>query len=174
MTELNRFFNARTAVCEIAYARFRSVHEFDMALINGEDISEGVEARRNALNEYRNLGRSLIAAGENLNWQDIENDANRAEEILNAYEKLNETVQKILTAIEPGEPAESAVRKLAELSGKAEYINTGNFKAYMFFEEYSENDIRRQIEEFNGTVKLNGFFDAYVHFENGKASEVYF
>ena len=48
------------------------------------------------------------------------------------------------------------------------------FRRFQFFDEYTEEDILKQIEEFDGVVRLNGAWDLYVKFENGKAVGVYF
>ena len=53
-------------------------------------------------------------------------------------------------------------------------IDPKTFKTYPLFDEYTEEDILKQIDEFDGVVKLNGFIDTYVKFEDGKAVDIYF
>ena len=67
----------------------------------------------------------------------------------------------------------SAIKKLVKMTKTVKGI-AKTFRTYQFFDEYTEEDILKQIEEFDGVVRLCGSIDTYVKFEDGKAVGVYF
>ena len=68
----------------------------------------------------------------------------------------------------------SAIKKLVKMTKTVKGINPETSKTYLFFDEYTEEDILEQIEKFDGVVKLRGSMDLYVKFEDGKAVDIYF
>ena len=173
----------------IAYFDYPRVEKFDKKLINGEDISKELDDLNENIKRYKELGKRILKINDNPELaRDGEEDAKRefinekhfvknliaSKNVYDYYSFKNETVQDIMHVINPGEPMKSAIKKLVKMTKTATSLNPKTFKTYPFFDEYTEEDILEQIEEFDGVVRLNGAWDLYVKFEDGKAVGVYF
>ena len=173
----------------IAYFDYPRVEKFDKKLINGEDISKELDDLNENIKRYKELGKRILKINDNPELaRDGEEDAKRefinekhfvknliaSKRVYEYYSLQNETVQDIMHTINPGEPMKSAIKKLVKMTKTATSLNPKTFKTYPLFDEYTEEDILKQIDEFDGVVKINGFIDTYVKFEDGKAVDIYF
>ena len=172
----------------ITYFDYPKVEKFDKKLLDGKDISKELDDLNEKINRYEKLGSRILKINANPELaRDGEEDATRsfinerdfvknlmaAKKVYRYYSEQNETVQDIMHVIEPGEPMKSAIKKLVRMTKTVKGI-ARTFRRFQFFDEYTEEDILKQIEEFDGAVKLNGAWDLYVKFEDGKAVGVYF
>ena len=91
------------------------------------------------------------------------------------YKKAEKMYKEIFSYLKIGEPIKSSVKKVAQMTSKVKfyYLRKLSYSG-TFFDVYSEEDILRQIEEYNGTVKLNGVSDLYVVYKNGKLERYHF
>ena len=97
------------------------------------------------------------------------------EKLKNGYLKYEANIQHILSTVKKGEPEETAIPKLAKLTREAKYYSLEDFAfTDTYFDEYSEEEIKEQIDVHRGTVKLNGGADLYVNFKNGKVNYIKF
>lgn len=172
----------------ITYFDYPKVEKFDKKLIDGKDISKELDDLNEKINRYEKLGTRILKINNNPELaRDGEEDATRsfinerdfvknlmaAKKVYRYYSEQNETVQDIVNTIKPGEPMKSAIKKLVRMTKTVKGI-ARTFRRFQFFDEYTEEDILKQIEEFDGVVRLNGVIDTYVKFEDGKAVGVYF
>ena len=172
----------------ITYFDYPKVEKFDKKLLDGKDISKELDDLNEKINRYEKLGIRILKINANPELaRDGEEDATRsfinerdfvknlmaAKKVYRYYSEQNETVQVIMHVIEPGEPMKSAIKKLVRMTKTVKGI-ARTFRRFQFFDEYTEEDILKQIEEFDGVVRLNGAWDLYVKFEDGKAVGVYF
>lgn len=168
------------------YSNYPKVEKFDKKLIIGEDISKELDDLNDKINRYEKLGIRILKINANPELaRDGEEDATRsfinekdfvknlmaAKKLYRYYSEQNETLQDIMHVIEPGEPMKSAIKKLVKMTKTVKGI-AKTFRRYQFFDEYTEEDILEQIEEYDGVVKINGAWDLYVKFENGKAVDL--
>ena len=168
------------------YSNYPKVEKFDKKLIIGEDISKELDDLNDKINRYEKLGLRILKINANPELaRDGEEDATRsfiserdfvknlmaAKKLYRYYSEQNETLQDIMHVIEPGEPMKSAIKKLVKMTKTVKGI-AKTFRRYQFFDEYTEEDILEQIEEYDGVVKINGAWDLYVKFENGKAVDL--
>lgn len=173
----------------ITYYDYPRVEKFDKKLINGEDISKELDDLNEKIKRYEKLGKRILKINDNPDLaRDGEEDAKSffmnerkfvknlatAKDVYEHYSFKNDTVHDIMHVIKPGEPMKSAIKKLVRMTKTVTSIDPKTFKVYPLFDEYTEEDILKQIEEFDGVVKLNGFIDTYVKFEDGKAVDIYF
>ena len=173
----------------ITYYDYPRVEKFDKKLINGEDISKELDDLNEKIKHYEKLGKRILKINDNPDLaRDGEEDAKAffmnerkfvknlatANDVYEHYSFKNDTVQDIMHVIKPGEPMKSAIKKLVRMTKTVTSIDPKTFKTYPLFDEYTEEDILKQIDEFDGVVKLNGFIDTYVKFEDGKAVSIYF
>ena len=172
----------------ITYFDYPKVEKFDKKLLDGKDISKELDDLNEKINRYEKLGTRILKINNNPELaRDGEEDATRsfinerdfvknlmaAKKVYRYYSEQNETVHDIMHVIEPGEPMNSAIKKLVKMTKTVKGI-ARTFRRFQFFDEYTEEDILKQIEEFDGVVRLNGAWDLYVKFEDGKAVGVYF
>ena len=172
----------------ITYYDYPRVEKFDKKLINGEDISKELDDLNEKIKHYEKLGKRILKINDNPDLaRDGEEDAKAffmnerkfvknlaaAKDVYEYYSFKNDTVQDIMHVIKPGEPMKSAIKKLVRMTKTVKGI-ARTFRRFQFFDEYTEEDILKQIDEFDGVVKLNGFIDTYVKFEDGKAVDIYF
>lgn len=172
----------------ITYFDYPKVEKFDKKLLDGKDISKELDDLNENIQRYEKLGTRILKINANPELaRDGEEDATRsfinerdfvknlmaAKKVYRYYSEQNETVQDIMHVIEPGEPMKSAIKKLVRMTKTVKGI-AKTFRRYQFFDEYTEEDILEQIEEYDGVVKINGAWDLYVKFEDGKAVGVYF
>ena len=168
------------------YSNYPKVEKFDKKLIIGEDISKELVDLNDKINRYEKLGIRILKINANPELaRDGEEDATRsfiserdfvknlmaAKKLYRYYSEQNETLQDIMNVIEPGEPMNSAIKKLVKMTKTVKGI-AKTFRRYQFFDEYTEEDILEQIEEYDGVVKINGAWDLYVKFEDGKAVDL--
>jgi hypothetical protein len=173
----------------ITYYDYPRVEKFDKKLWDGKDISKELDDLNEKIKRYEKLGKRILKINDNPDLaRDGEEDAKTffmnerkfvknlatAKKVYDYYSFENETVQDIMHVIKPGEPMKSAIKKLVKMTKTAASLNPKTFKTYPFFDEYTEEDILEQIEEFDGVVRLNGVIDTYVKFEDGKAVDIYF
>ena len=172
----------------ITYFDYPKVEKFDKKLLDGKDISKELDDLNEKINRYEKLGTRILKINNNPELaRDGEEDATRsfinerdfvknlmaAKKVYRYYSEQNETVQDIMHVIEPGEPMKTAIKKLVRMTKTVKGI-ARTFRRFQFFDEYTEEEILEQIEEYDGVVKLNGAWDLYVKFEDGKAVGVYF
>lgn len=172
----------------ITYFDYPKVEKFDKKLINGEDISKELDDLNEKINRYEKLGIRILKINNNPELaRDGEEDATRsfiyerdfvenlaaAKKVYRYYSEQNETVQDIMHVIEPGEPMKTAIKKLVRMTKTVKGV-ARTFRRFQFFDEYTEEEILEQIEEYDGVVKLNGAWDLFVKFEDGKAVDIYF
>ena len=173
-----------TYYADSRYNSFR-VDKFEEKLWDGKDISKELDDLDEKIKRYQKLGEKLIKINNNPELADEDVDyyiheksfrryLDAAKKVYNYYSFKNETVQDIMHVIKPGEPMKSAIKKLVRMTKTVKGIDPETSKTYPFFDEYTEEDILEQIEEYDGVVKLNGSMDTYVKFEDGKAVGVYF
>ena len=177
----------------ITYYDYPNVKKFDDKIwFEQKDISKELEDLNEKIKRYEKLGKRILKINKNPDLaKDGEEDAKShimgdagerkfvknldvAKQVYDYYSFENETVQDIMHVIKPGEPMKSAIKKLVRMTKTVASLNPKTFKTYPFFDEYTEEDILKQIKEFDGVVRLCGSIDTYVKFEDGKAVGVYF
>ena len=169
-----------------ANSRYNSyrVDKFEDKLWDGKDISKELDDLDEKIKRYQKLGEKLIKINNNpeladedvdyyINEKSFRRYLDEAKKVYDYYSFKNETVQDIMNTIKLGEPMKSAIKKLVRMTKTVKGI-ARTFRRFQFFDEYTEEDILKQIEEFDGVVRLNGAWDLYVKFEDGKAVGVYF
>lgn len=95
--------------------------------------------------------------------------------LYDAYLAKEKEYQTILTCVKVGEKQETAIKKLSKMSKTLKYFNIESMKVTThYFDAMTEDEILKEISEFNGQVKMRGAMDFYVEFKNGKVSKTYF
>lgn len=173
----------------ITYYDYPRVEKFDKKLWDGKDISKELDDLNEKIKRYEKLGKRILKINDNPDLaRDGEEDAKAffmnerkfvknlatAKKVYDYYSFENETVHDIMHTIKHGEHMKSAIKKLVKMTKTVASLNPKTFKTYPFFDEYTEEDILKQIDEFDGVVRLNGVIDTYVKFEDGKAVDIYF
>lgn len=95
--------------------------------------------------------------------------------LYDAYLSKEKEIQTILTCVRIGEKQETAIKKISKMTKTLKYFNLEQMKVTTnYFDPMSEKDILKEIEDFNGQVKLRGAMDFYIEFKNGKVFKTYF
>ena len=100
---------------------------------------------------------------------------NRYNLLHDAYLAKEKEYQTILSCVKVGEKQETAVKKLSKMSKTLKYFNLEDMKVTThYFDPMSEDEILKEISEFNGQVKMRGAMDFFVEFRNGKVFKTYY
>ena len=97
------------------------------------------------------------------------------EKIRNGFEEFEKSIQFILNYVKIGESQEIAVKKLAKMTKTAKYFSLAQWKyTGEYFAPMSEEEILKEINHFDGLLRLFGANIFCVEFKNGKVENIYF
>lgn len=175
-TLVNKYLELSHKLTYILPDRFGVVEEFEESLWDGKDIStelnkynalyKELETLVNKLSTFDNFKRGLL--------NNAKREMSQYSYTLETYTIKNRNVQEIVTCVNKGENQDTALKKLAKLSKTAKYYNHETKKTIEFFDEYTVDDLKKQIDEYDGHVVLRGAMDYNVVFKNNKVLNVYF
>lgn len=83
--------------------------------------------------------------------------------IMAEYNKRKQNIifdAKIANSVYVGEEQDKAIDDIVLILRELDFLQR--------YDCYSKDDIKKQIEQFNGVVKINGAIDLYIQFKDGK------
>lgn len=96
--------------------------------------------------------------------------------IKKAYKTLENTIQTALKIAKVGEKIETVLPKIAKMTQTTKYFNISKlqYTNNTFFEEYTIEELKEQIDRYHGVIKINAPLDFYIIIEDGKIKRSYF
>lgn len=96
--------------------------------------------------------------------------------VRNAYKIWEDTIQNALKNAKAGENIETVLPKIAKMTQTTKYFSIGKlqYTNNTFFEEYTVEELKEQLDRYHGTIKINAPLDFYIIVEDGKVKRSYF
>lgn len=107
--------------------------------------------------------------------KDIEKALNEYSLVRNAYKFWEDVIQKAFSTVKKGDKLETALPKIANMTKQLKYFDIKTMKVNgTFFDEYSVEELKKQLQDHEGVLKLAGPLDFYIMFKDGKVYNMYF